>query len=237
MSSAVIPEPPAPPPPGSPATPFDFLRPFTFVFDDPRWVPKVLMGGLFALLSFLIVGIFFLYGYMARLVRNVIAGMQYPLPEWDDLGEYFAEGLKLFAVAIVYAIPIGLIIGAVMIPAVILGGGDNETARNIGGLTASCIWCLIFPLSLALAVWMPGALLMVIVTGRFSAGFEFSHIADFIRANLGNYLLAFVVWLIARFAAGLGFLLLCVGLLFTMFWAFTVAAYAFGQVYRMSTVR
>jgi hypothetical protein len=31
--------------------------------------------------------------------------------------------------------------------------------------------------------------------------------------------------------------LLCVGIVFTIFWAFCVAAYAFAQVYRMSTVK
>ncbi len=84
---------------------------------------------------------------------------------------------------------------------------------------------------------LPAAMLMVVVTGQFSAGFEFSRISGFIRANIGNYLLAIVVWLVARFAAGFGILLLCIGLIFTGFWALTVAAYAFGQTYRLSSVR
>src|SRR2546428_7372993 len=123
MSSAVVPEPPPPPPPPPtrPATTFDFLRPFTFVFDDPRWVTKILLGGLFFLASFVIIGIFFVYGYCARLVRNVINGVQYPLPEWDDLGEYFTEGLKLFVVGLLYAIPIGIVVGIMIVPAIIMG--------------------------------------------------------------------------------------------------------------------
>jgi hypothetical protein len=235
MSSAVVPEPPPPPPPSTQT--FDFIRPFTFVFDDPRWIQKVLLGGLFVLASFVIVGIFFIYGYLARLVRNVINGAAQPLPEWDDLGEYFGEGLKLFVVGLVYALPVLIVVGVLIVPVAILGAGDNETAQTLGGISAACVWCLVFPLSLALALWMPAALLMVIVTGEFSAAFDFKRIWQFIRANIGNYLLAFVVWLVARFAAGLGFLLLCVGLLFTMFWAFCVAAYAFGHVYRLSKVR
>ncbi len=197
----------------------------------------MLLGGLFVLASFLIIGIFFVYGYLARLVRNVINAEQFPLPEWDDLGEFFTEGVKLFVVGVVYAIPLAVIVGVLIVPTMILGAGDNEAARTIGGIAASVIWCLIFPLSLAFALWMPAALLMVIVTGQFSAAFDFSHIFGFIRANVGNYILAFVVWLVARFAASLGLLLLCVGVVFTVFWAFTVAAYAFGQTYRLSTVR
>jgi hypothetical protein len=129
------------------------------------------------------------------------------------------------------------VIGSLIVPAAILSSGESDFAQNLGGGVASCMWCLVFPLALALAVWMPGALLMVIVTGEFSAGFDFSRIARFIRANAGNYILAFVVWMIARFAAGFGVVLLCVGLFFTMFWAFTVAGYAFGQVYRLSSSR
>ncbi len=239
MSSAVVPETPAPPPPPPAAPQFDFLKPFTYAFDDPRWLPKILIGGLFVLASIFLIGIFFIYGYLARLVRNVIAGVQHPLPEWDDLGEYFSEGLKLFAVGIIYALPVIIITAVLVVPAVIVGAGagDNEALKSISGLSASCIYCLIFPISLALSLWMPAAVLMVIVTGQFSSAFEFSHIFNFIRANVGNYILAFVVWLVARFAASLGFILLCVGIFFTIFWAATVAGYAFGLVYRLAKVR
>ncbi|MDQ6802532.1 MAG: DUF4013 domain-containing protein [Acidobacteriota bacterium] len=237
MSSAFTAEPP-PPPTSSPAQ-FDFLRPFTYVFDDPRWIPKILLGGVFSLAAIFLVGIFFIYGYLARLARNVINGVQYPLPEWDDIGEYFTEGVKLFVVGLIYAIPVILVVCIAIIPAAILSanGNDNETLRSLGGMTATCVWCLVFPLSLAMALWLPAALLSAIVTGEFSAAFQFANIWKYIRANIGNYLLAFVVWLVARFAAGFGVLLLCIGIVFTMFWAFCVAAYAFAQVYRMSSVK
>lgn len=237
MSSAVIPEPPPPPPPAS-GTSFDFLKPLTFVFDDPRWVQKVLIGGLFVIASFILIGVFFIFGYMARLARNVIRGDQFPLPEWDDLGEYFAEGVKLFLVGLVYAIPIVIVAGILVVPMAIMGNNsDNETVRSMAGMSATCVWCLVFPLSLGLALWLPGALLMVIVSGDFKAGFDFGHIFRFIRANVGNYLLAFVVAIVASFASQLGFLLLCIGVVFTAFWARTVAAYAFAQTYRLATVR
>jgi hypothetical protein len=226
--------PPAPPPLGAS---FDFLRPFTYVFDDPRWLPKILLGGVFSLAAIFLVGIFFIYGYLARLVRNVINGVQYPLPEWDDLGEYFSEGLKLFVVGLVYSIPVVAVVCLLVVPAVIAGGSDSDAVRSIGSAGAFFAWCLMFPVSLAMALWLPSALLAVVVTGEFSAAFEFANIWKFIRANIGNYLLAYVVWLVARFAAGFGVILLCVGVLFTIFWALCVAAYAFGQVYRMATVK
>ena len=51
----------------------------------------------------------------------------------------------------------------------------------------------------------------------------------------GNYLLAFIVYLIARTLAGFGVMLLCIGVVFTGFWAFLITAHAFAQVYRLAT--
>ena len=239
--SVVVPEPPPPPPPPPPQRPantFDFVRPLAFVFEDPRWIPKVLLGGVFMLAAAIFIGIFFLYGYLARLVRNVVDGVEFPLPEWDDLGEFFSEGLLLFCVSLVYAIPVAMLGFAIFVPAALLGGQDSDAIRSVGGGMLTCLSCLIVPVALAMAIWMPAALLMAIVSRRFSAAFEFSRIAAFIRANVANYLLAIVVFLVARFAAGIvGIILLCVGLLFTEFWALVVGAYAFANAYRLSTVK
>jgi hypothetical protein len=184
-----------------------------------------------------IIGAFFVYGYLARLVRNVIAGMAYPLPEWDDLGEYFSEGIRLFCVALIYTLPLIALAFIFIVPSILAQSADDETLRNLGGGMAACVWCVIFPLSLALAVWMPAALLFAVVERRFGAAFEFGQIAAFIKANVGNYLLAFVVWLVVRMIVPFGFILLCVGVVFTSFWSLVVAGYAFAQAWRLAPVR
>ena len=215
---------------------FDFVAPFTFVFEDPRWVQKILIGGLFELAAFLFIGIFFILGYMARLTRNVAARMQYPLPEWDDLGEFFSEGVKLFVVGLIYVLPLFLVIGVMFIPIILVAaaGQGHEAANDMSGMMAGCIGCLITPLSLAMSVWMPAALLMTIMTGQIGAAFEFTRIWHFIRGNLANYLLAVVVSLVVRMAAGFGVMFFCVGVFFTAFWAIVVAAHAFGQAWRLA---
>lgn len=230
--------PPPPPPPPPPARPtFDFVKPFAFVFEDPEWVQKVLLGGVFVLASMAIVGIFFLYGYMARLVRNVVEGVQHPLPAWDDLGDYFIEGLRLFAVAIVYAIPVIVLVCVFILPAIIMQATDTEFLRGAGEMMAGCVWCLMVPISLAMGIWLPAALLMAAVDRQFAAAFDYRRIWNFIRANAGNYILAYVAWLIARFIAPFGLVLFCIGIVFTMFWSFVVGAYSFGQTYRLANTR
>jgi len=197
-------------------------------------VQKVLLGGLFMLASVFIVGAFFVYGYLARLARNVIAGAQHPLPEWDDLGEFFSEGLRLFCVALIYTLPVIGLVFVFIVPSIIAQNADSDVLRNLGGGMAACVWCLIFPLGLALAIWIPAALLFAAVEQRFGAAFEFGQIAAFIKANVGNYLLAFVVWLVVRMVVPFGLILLCVGVLFTSFWSLIVATYAFAQTWRLA---
>ena len=70
----------------TPSPTIDLGRAFTFVTEDPEWVTKVLVGGLFALLSAILVGIPFVLGYWGRTLGNVAAGRPRPLPAWDDLG-------------------------------------------------------------------------------------------------------------------------------------------------------
>jgi len=218
-------------------TAFDFARPFTFTFEDPRWVPKILMGGLFMLASVLLIGVFFVYGYIARLARNVIAGVAQPLPEWDDLGEYFSEGIRLFCVGFIYTMPIMAFVFAIMVPSIVAQASNNDAAQSVGGAIVACGWCLIFPMGLALAIWLPAALLFTAVERRFGAGFEFAQIAAFIRGNVGNYLLAFVVWLVVRMIVPFGLILLCVGIVFTSFWSLLVATYAFAESWRLAPAR
>lgn len=220
-----------------PGSSYDVLRPFTYVFDDPNWVPKILIGGLFILASIVLIGIFFVLGYVARLTRNVIAEVAVPLPEWDDIGDFFAEGVRLFLIGVVYCLPILGLCFFFMIPMVISGNAHSEAIRAIATGVGMMFWCLMMPISLALAVWLPAALLMAVVRQDFGAAFEFGRIAQFIRANIANYLIAVVIYFVARFAAGAGIILCVIGVIFTGFWSALVAAYAFGQVYRLSSVK
>lgn len=233
------PLPPVTPPPQRPSNPnaYDFVKPFTFVFDDPEWLKKILIGGLFYLAAFVLIGIPFLGGYLARLIRNVIAGVERPLPEWDDLGEYFSEGLRLVGVGLCFMLPLLVVMGLMVIPLVLAGNSGSDAAQSFAGVGASCVWCLVVPLSLVLAVFMPAVYLRVVVTQRFGAAFEFGEIWNFVRGNFTNYVLALLVYMVANFASQLGVIALCIGIIFTAFWSVVVTGYAFAQTYRLSPIK
>lgn len=231
-----------PPPPSAPERrTIDFGRPFTFAFDDPDWIRKILIGGLMYILSFLLIGIFFIFGYCARLARNVAAGAARPLPEWDDWSNDLVEGFKLFVIVIIYYAPVVAIAVLGLGGSAILGAFADESGADAAAALAGGVFsigmCLLYVLALAIAVILPSALTLAVMRRSFGAAFDLRAVFSYIGENGTNYVLAIVVHFIAGFLAQFGFILLCIGLLFTAFWAQLATTYAFGETYRYSRVR
>ncbi len=217
----------------------DFGRSFAFVTEDPAWIKKILIGGGFTLLSGLLVGIPFVLGYFARTLRNVVEGAARPLPEWDDLGGIFSEGLRLAAVYLVYVIG-GAIVASVpgcllMAPAMLASGSRHGEAAGaaLAGLGMVAFYGLTMLLSLAMLVYLPAALTRAALRGTVADGFDWRAAIGFIRANLGNYLLSLVIFLVASVLSQLGILLCCVGIFPAAFWAYLVLAAGLGQTVRL----
>jgi hypothetical protein len=228
----------------APSGTIDFGRCFTFLTEDPAWLTKILVGGLFALLTTVLVGVPFVLGYWARTLKNVAAGKQHPLPEWDDLGGIFSDGLRLMGVYLVYAIgltvALALIGGVLVVPFIALGasGALDDDAGGLvaalGGLGTLLLWAIIMVTSLAAIVYLPAAMARAALRDSFSEGFAWREITGFIRANLGNYALALVIYLVASFLSQFGMILCCVGIFPAAFWAYEVLAYALGETVRLN---
>jgi hypothetical protein len=226
----------APGPSGS----VDFGRCFTFVTEDPDWITKILVGGLFTLLAAFLVGIPFIMGYWARTLKNVAAGQPRPLPAWDDLGGIFNDGLRLVGVYLAYTFGIMLVMalvgGVVMIPLFALGTTDGAegVAAALGGLGILLFYALIFLVSIAAIAFLPAAMLRVALRESFAEGFAWQPIVGFITANLGNYALTLVIYLVASFVSQFGVILCCVGIFPAAFWAYMVLAYGLGETVRLN---
>ena len=222
----------------------DFGRCFGFVVEDPDWVKKVLIGGGFVLLSMVIVGAFFVAGYWVRFVRRVAAGDPRPLPEWDDLGGIFSDGLKLVGTWFVYVFGTLAVVASLfcVIGMVVFGIGglphDADGARSaaaaLGGLAVVAVYGFLALLGLALAIFLPAVFVRVAIKDRFEEAFAFRETVSFIQANLGNYALSLVFHLVARFASQFGLLLCCVGVFPAAFWSALVLAYALGETVRLN---
>ncbi len=80
---------------------------FERISKDPRWIQKVVIGGL---LMFIPIINFFALGYLSRYAGQVLKNGSVKLPEWERWGRLFMGGLWFFLVILVYGV-LTLVIG------------------------------------------------------------------------------------------------------------------------------
>lgn len=220
----------------------DFARAFRFVFDDPDWVKKMLIGGVMMLLGIFLIGTLWAIGYWARLIRRVAAGEERPLPEWEDLGGLLREGWGAASVYGVYIAGALLPFLVAMVGVAVVGGGMTQLAKGseeaseaFGALTGIgflAFYALFMVAMMVLMIYLPAALTRHALTGRFATGFELRENVDFIRRNFLNYALALVLYMLASFVAQFGVLACCIGVFPVSFWALCVFGWGLGETAR-----
>ncbi len=211
----------------------DFGRAFNYVFNDPEWVKKILLGGLISLIP--LIGGFVVYGYTLEIVRRVYTAESNPLPEWDDFGGYLSQGFLLWIAMIVWFLPVSILIGCIAGALAAAGGATGDDAAvAISTIAAIGLFSVLF---LVILVW--AVLFLPIITGRFAVErsfgsmFQFSEIlAEVRQTGVGTLLLLMVLYLVAGFVGQLGFVLCLVGVIFTSFYSNIVIAHGAGQIYR-----
>ena len=77
-------------------------------YPSSDWIKVLILGVLF-IISFLIIPLFLAMGYMFRVIKASLAGVE-ELPTFDEWGEMFVDGIKLFLVYLIYSLP-AIIIG------------------------------------------------------------------------------------------------------------------------------
>jgi hypothetical protein len=225
-SSVHPPPPPAPPRPGSS---LDFGRTLSFFFQDPNWVQKLLIGSLFTILSMFLIGTVFVAGYAARLVRRAARGETYPLPEWDDLGGMFVEGLSVIGAYLLHLLPVMAVFGISFVPLILLGERDGEPSPAALLVFVPLIIVAVV-LLFAVMFYFSAAFTRLAVEERFGAALEVQQNFAFLRRNAVNFLMAIVAFMVSNFIAQFGIFLFCVGILPATFWSQCVGAYALGEV-------
>jgi hypothetical protein len=211
----------------------DWGKSFRYVFDDRDWVTKVLIGGI---LSMIPVVNLVVIGYALKALKNVAEGAEQPLPAWDDFGDYFVKGLISALGAMVWAIPI-IILAAITGVLSAVTGYDSAEPSRVAAPYVLCIWsmsCVSGIYGLFLGFVLPAAFAHYAIRGDFGAFFRCGEIFKFIKANLGNYIVALLLAWVAQFISGFGVILCIVGAIFTEFWAILVGSHLMGQVYRSS---
>lgn len=210
----------------------DIGKSFAFMFEDKDWLVKILVGGVFALLSTILVGVPFVLGYVLEVIRRVARDDPQPLPDWDNLGEKFVQGLVLMVILAIWLLPVWLVMCGQL--AITLPLADNPDYEGLLATVSICGSCLTILWSLVVALFTPAIFTRYAVTGQFASGFQFGEIWRFTTRNIANILIAVVLSWVAGLLASFGVILCFVGVFLTWFWSMLVEAHLFGQVYRLA---
>ncbi len=174
----------------------DVAKAFTFVTEDERWMGKLGIGAAISFVSFLIIPIPLLVGYLVGITRNVKDGVERPLPEWDDFGQLYMDGLSVMIGQLVYTLPFWIIMCIAIVATVGLGGASDMTSASEDLLAAGFMatWGLVMCLSLLFVVALfflsPAIVIQYVRTNELASMFRFGEVIAIAREHVGDILIA-----------------------------------------------
>ena len=205
----------------------DFGYAINFIFEDRKWLSKLVLLAIITFLSFLLVPFIVALGWMLELAGNVRNGLPRPLPNWTNWGEKLTRGAQVFLAMLLYNLPLLFISGCSWLMIGVIGGGI------IGGGLEVLTFCCALPFSMLYTffAWtmLATGVSEYIETGETGAMYRFVHLWDVMRAN------ASIVRRWTLYATLVNVILLvlliipCVGWLLMALFGFPVHGHLLGQ--------
>jgi hypothetical protein len=214
----------------------DIGKSFGYAFEDDQWIPKILIAAAILLGGILFFWVLFipsilaallLGGYGVEITRRVINGNSQVLPDWDNWGDLIIDGLKVWVIGIVYALPMILVGMCLGLP----GAIASENSPELASLFSTVAGCLNFLWSIVLGLLLPAATAFFVVNDDLGAAFRFGDVFNFVRDNFANYLIVLVMSWVTGIIAGLGFVFCLLPGLVTAPYAAWVMSHLYGQAY------
>jgi hypothetical protein len=176
----------------------DIRRAFTYLFHDPHGRRKLALAMMVNLVPVLITGwgLFTtssgaipmlggsapyslwsvaagltripLNGFLLRITRNVVNGVDVPLPAWTDVGDLLRDGVKLWAVITLWSLPHNLV----------------RSAADAFAIPALLIDVIV----LVVLFVLPAAEVRLAITESLRAGLDVVAAFRTVQRNLGDYL-------------------------------------------------
>ena len=208
----------------------DVGRSISYVFQDPSWVKKILIGGVLSVIP--IFGTLVTLGYWIRIARNVSNGLETPLPDWDDFGGDFMRGFKAFVAVFVWSLPFIILFSCGWIPFAIAGNRSNGAGSAFAGLFGIGLFGIGGLFGIAIAFIAPVIVGRVVVRDSISAAFEFNAVINDARDNVVPLLIIVGMSYALGFVASFGVILCFVGVLFTSFLSYVMMSHLYGQLWQ-----
>lgn len=204
-------------------------------------IKTIAIGGVLLFLSFLVVPTFFVFGYVVRVLRNVMDGIEEP-PAFDEWGELGMDGLKAVAIGFAYSlVPTALVLVTVVAGGISLGfSGPGSGGRTAFVLIALMAVLASVVVSLLLAYVLPAAIVAWVRTDSLAAAFSPDELRGlvFSKTYATGWAVAFGIILLAGVVTGLLSSVLVGGLLapFVTFYANVAGVHAIGSAVREAPV-
>lgn len=166
--------------------------------DSLEYTKEGLMGKWVKWLILIVVSIipivnFIIFGYMMEIFRGPRAA-----PDLDDYGRLFIDGLKLFVVGLIYAIPLFIVYALILGASFTLTGSGSDTAATAGFGTMMIGFLIVFVLGIVIALFEVIGAIRLALTDSIGEAFNISAILAHIgRIGWGPYITALVVVLVA----------------------------------------
>lgn len=184
----------------------DLKQLFLFPVKDAEARKHFLIGCLVSLSAFIIpiLPYMALYGYAARIAKQIMNNETPRMVAWDDWAGMFKDGARMFGVRLVYSIPIliftiPIILAAIGMPIFMenANSADIDSIIIVFTLIMFACMCLIIPLTIPLVVVIPAAEMYAVDKNEFAAGFQIREWWAIFRANIGGFIAAFAIYYIA----------------------------------------
>jgi hypothetical protein len=231
-----------------------------FPFRDEHATNRLLAGVGLLFLSIVvpIVPALIVYGYLLDIMRQAVDGQPATLPEWTDWGKLLLDGLKALVVGFVYMLPAlfvlsvgtGLYCGTSFLTVIISQNGGPAPAAEGAFSALFLIVILVFFMSISVgavlsllgALPLPAAEAGLSSDDKLVSAFALGRLLQVVRANIGGYIVAWVVlaglWAFMYWGLMIAYYTLVLACLVPLlllpltYYTLLVAAVLFGQAYR-----
>lgn len=167
-------------------------------YPSAGWTKVVILGVILIIPIVNFIGL----GYLFRIIKATFAGID-ELPDFDEVGELFIDGIKIFIVSLIYAIPV--IIIALIISMLIGFGYQNTTTLtsfDMFAIFAGYSVYIIVAIIVGLIEFMAIAN-MALYEGELGAAFKFGEVMDRIAMiGWGKYLGWYIIMVLLGAVAG-----------------------------------